>query len=285
MSRWPARLTVDPELVAALRRAAGATTAHEAAPLLYTRMAARVVPETVPHAMGVPPDSLRHAGHEWELGTPLLAGRTYDFSDWALVSDETKPSRAGGSLRFAVFARGWADDAGRPVQTERMTAVHADLLADPGEPAAAPSWPIGRPGPAPRVLLDLSWDGAHPGDVVTEIDAGWVDRASIASFGVLIGDLTAIHHDVAAAWAAGLPDVIAMGTFSAAKTLAVAEDRVEPTRIHRCALRFHRPVLPGEPLRIIATALPATPAGSSFRVGLQASGELAVSATVQVRDR
>ncbi len=285
MSQWPARLTVDPERVAALRRAAGATKPHAAAPLLYSRMAAHVAPETTPQAMGVPPDSLRHAGHEWELRTPLQVGRAYEFSDWALISDETKPSRSGGSLRFAVFARSWADDDGHPVQTERMTAVCPEVLAPSDGRPAAPSWPADRPGPAPRVVLDRLWDGAHPGDVVTEIDAGWLDRAAIAAFGVLIGDLTAIHHDVTAARAAGLPDVIAMGTFSAAKTLAVVEDRIDPGRIHRCAVRFHRPVLPGEPLRIIAAARPAVPAGPAFRVDLQAAGELALSATVEIRDR
>ena len=102
---------------------------------------------------------------------------------------------------------------------------------------------------------------------------------------MLIGDLTAIHHDVTAARAAGLPDVIAMGTFSAAKALAVVEDRIDPGRIHRCAVRFHRPVLPGEPLRIIAAARPTVPAGPAFRVDLQAAGELALSATVEIRDR
>ena len=283
MSQWPARLKVEPELVAALRRAAGATRPRAAAPLLYSRMAARIAPETIPQAMGVSPNALRHAGHEWELGTPLLAGRTYEFSDWALVRDETKPSRSGGSLRFAVFARRWADGDG-PVQTERITAVHPEVPAATEGPPAAPARQAGRPGPAPRVVLDRPWDGAHPGDVVTEIDAGWVDRAAIAAFGVLIGDLTAMHHDVAAARAAGLPDVIAMGTFSAAKTLAVAEDRVDPGRIHRCALRFHRRVLPGEPLRIIAAALPPVPAGPVFRVDLQAAGELALSATVEIRE-
>ena len=142
MSQWPARLTVDPERVAALRRAAGATKPHAAAPLLYSRMAAHVAPETTPQAMGVPPDSLRHAGHEWELRTPLQVGRAYEFSDWALISDETKPSRSGGSLRFAVFARSWADDDGHPVQTERMTAVCPEVLApSDGRPPPRPGRP------------------------------------------------------------------------------------------------------------------------------------------------
>ena len=284
MSQWPARLTIDSERVADLRRAAGATKAHAAAPLLYTRMAAHVAPETVPQALGVSPNSLRHAGHEWEILAPLQVGRTYEFTDWALVSDQTKPSRSGGSLRFAVFARNWTDEGGRPVQTERMTAVHMGVPAAADRPPPVPSWPADRPGPAPRVVLDRPFDGARPGDVVTEIDAGWVDRAAIASFGVLIGDLTAIHHDIAAARAVGLPDVIAMGTFSAAKVLAVAEDRVDPDQIHRCALRFHRTVLPGEPLRIVASAVPAA-AGLTFRVDLQAAGELAVSATMRLRER
>ena len=150
MSQWPARLTVDPERVAALRRAAGATKPYAAAPLLYSRMATHVAPETTPQAMGVPPDSLRHAGHEWELHTPLQVGRAYEFSDWALISDETKASRSGGRLRFAVLARSWSDGDGRPVQTERMTAVRPEVLAPPhGGPDRPAS--LGRPtGPAQR---------------------------------------------------------------------------------------------------------------------------------------
>lgn len=284
MTSWPARLTVDPDQVAALRLAAGATGPDLAVPLLYSRMAAHVAPETTPEAMGVSPNSLRHAGHEWDVLAPLLAGRTYEFSDWALVSDETRLSRSGRPLRFAVFARTWADDKGHPIQTERMTAVHTGVMSQPGGgPVVAMSWPADRLGPPPGVVLDRHWDGAQPGEVVTEIQAGFLDRAAIAAFGALIGDLTAIHHDVAAARAAGLPDVIAMGTFSAAKTLAIAEDRIDPGRIRRCVLRFHRPVLPGEPLQITATALPPAPDGPAFRLELRAAGELAVSAVLDLR--
>jgi acyl dehydratase len=285
MSRWPARLTVDPERVAALRRASGAREPRPAAPLLYSRMAVFVAPDSIPEAMGVAPNSLRHAGHEWELGTPLEVGCAYEFSDWDLISDITKPSRSGRALRFVEFARSWVDADGRPAQTERMTAVHSTVPPSATPLPVDPSWPADRPGPSARVIVDHDWDAAHPGDVVTEIDAGWVDRASIASFGVLIGDLTAIHHDPAAARAAALPDVIAMGTFSAALTMAVAEDRIVPSRIHRCALRFHRPVLPGAPLRILAVAQPASATGPAFRVDLHAAGQLALRATVEVRER
>jgi acyl dehydratase len=287
MSQWPARLTVRPEQAAALREAAGATRPHPAAPLLFSRMAAHVAPETTPQAMGVPANTLRHAGHEWTILTPLQVGNTYAFSDWALVSDETRQSRSGRALRFAAFTRTWTDEEGRTVQTERMTAVHTGVLpSSRSGPLTRPSRQGDRPGTAPRVVVDRPWDDAHPGEVVTEIEAGFLDRAEIASFGVLIGDLTPIHHDVAAAQAAGLPDVIAMGTFSAAKLLAVAEDRIGPDRIHRCALRFHRPVLPGEPLQISAAALPVGPAESAvpaFRLELRAAGELALSAVLEIR--
>jgi acyl dehydratase len=301
VSQWPAHLRIDPERVTALRRAAGATTAHTSAPLLYSRLAAFIAPDSMPQAMGVLPASLRHAGHEWELRKPFEVGQTYGFFEWDLISDVTKPSRSGGTSRFAGFARSWVDSDGQPVQTERMTAVHTTMPAHVMPPATGPatvpptaepvplsvdpSWPVDRPGPPAHITIDHDWDAARPGDLVTEIDAGWLDRAAIATFGVLIGDLTTIHHDVAAARAAGLPDVIAMGTFSAAMTVAVAEDRVDPSRIRRCALRFHRPVLPGAPLRIVAVAQPPALGDLAFRVDLLAAGQLALRATVEVRSR
>jgi acyl dehydratase len=303
VSQWPAHLRIDPDRVAALRRAAGARKEHSSAPLLYSRLAAFIAPDPMPQVMGVLPASLRHAGHEWELRKPFEVGRTYEFFEWELISDVTKPSRSGGTSRFAEFARRWVDRDGRPVQTERMTAVHTtrsphplpttDSAAVPrmAEPAGSvplsidPSWPVDRSGPPARVTIDHDWDAARPGDLVTEIDAGWVDRAAIATFGGLIGDLTTIHHDVAAARAAGLPDVIAMGTFSAAMTVAVAEDRVDANRIRRCALRFHRPVLPGAPLRIVAVSQPPALTDRTFRVDLLAAGQLALSATLEIRAR
>ncbi|WP_029433492.1 MaoC family dehydratase N-terminal domain-containing protein [Blastococcus sp. URHD0036] len=87
-----------------------------------------------------------------------------------------------------------------------------------------------------------------------------VGRAKIAEFAAALGSADPVHLDVAAARAAGHPDVIAPPTFAIALTLSVAASVVEDpdvaldySRVVHGEQRFvhHRPIRAGD--RLVAT--------------------------------
>jgi acyl dehydratase len=98
---------------------------------------------------------------------------------------------------------------------------------------------------APAHSFDEALRGNGPlAEVVQHVDADQTYRYSEAS-----GDPMPIHLDDAVARAAGLPGIIAHGLCTMAFTSravirSVAGD--DPTRLKRLAVRFSRPVLPGE---------------------------------------
>ncbi len=115
-------------------------------------------------------------------------------------------------IRFTLFVRG--PEAGAPPARVRTGAA--------------------RPTPRPE-----------PAVVATQrIDADQTFRYAEAS-----GDRTPIHLDDAVAKAAGLPGIILHGLCTMAFTSKVMIDRLaegDPTRLRRLAVRFARPVLPGD---------------------------------------
>jgi acyl dehydratase len=285
-------MLIEPARVTALTAATqpGNPAAGAVAPLVYSRMSVFAEPEPTPvsRILGIPPTDLRHAAHRWDVAQPLLVGQEYEFDDWRPTADEMKRSRTGAALRFVTFARDWRGPDGELALTERMTVVHAQgggsitPDADAQARAATPA-PPPAPAPPPTSAASSSWADARPDDIVADIQSSWLTRDDIARFGRLIGDLTAIHHDVEAARQAGLPDVIAMGMLPAALVIGVVEANVDPRAIRAAEVRFRRVVFPGELVRIVVRAAPPPDArSSSFHLELQAAGHPAVTGELVV---
>jgi acyl dehydratase len=81
-------------------------------------------------------------------------------------------------------------------------------------------------------------------DVAQTIDLDQTSRYAAAS-----GDLNPIHVDANVAKMAGLPGIIVHGLCTMAFTAKVIVDRLcdgDPTRLKRLAVRFSRPVFPGD---------------------------------------
>lgn len=106
------------------------------------------------------------------------------------------------------------------------------------------------PAPAPEIKFDKTnpnLDGARGAPVVTiaqTIDADQTVRYAEAS-----GDRNPIHVDANVAKMAGLPGIIVHGLCTMAFTARVMVDALcggDPTRLKRLAVRFSRPVIPGD---------------------------------------
>jgi acyl dehydratase len=76
-----------------------------------------------------------------------------------------------------------------------------------------------------------------------------IDRDQTSRYAAASGDLNPIHADVNVAQMAGLPGIIVHGLCTMAFTAKVMVDHLadgDPTRLKRLAVRFSRPVFPGD---------------------------------------
>ncbi len=107
--------------------------------------------------------------------------------------------------------------------------------------------PVGDVGPAPPShTFPPEAKSAKIAEVATKVEVDQALRYADAS-----GDANPIHVDDAAAKAVGLPGVILHGMCTMALCGRGVVDELaagDPTRLHRLAVRFYRPVFPGNDL-------------------------------------
>ncbi len=158
------------------------------------------------------------------------------------------------------------DAAGELVNEQWMTAFFRKVDAGPGEGEAAPE----------HRLTDADRAGERAARVVAHIDEDQTFRYSPAS-----GDPMPIHLDDEIARMAGLPGIINHGLCTMAFTSWAALTELadsETARLRRLAVRFAKPVLPGQ--QITTTFWPtgsADPEVRAYAFETEAAGQIAIT--------
>ena len=197
-----------------------------------------------------------HGEQDFRFHRPIVAGD--------VISTRAKPIGFAGAPNgtSAAFLLECRDADGALVNEQYMTAFFRGV--DAGESAGQL---------APPHKFDETLRGADPVAVVTQhVDEDQTFRYSPAS-----GDPMPIHLDADVARAAGLPGIIAHGLCTQAFTSWAIVTSVaggDSSRLKRHAVRFAKPVLPGQD--ITTTIWQASPGTYAF--------ETAVDGVVVVKD-
>ena len=165
------------------------------------------------------------------------------------------PVRAGGAEAGGVVtAAGGA--AGRAVVIGGAPTVNAELKVT----VPQDRWVLFVRGPRKKESLEAekrerdaeeaAWQERGPAWTATQV----VDADQSLRYADASGDHNPIHKDEAMAKAAGLPGIILHGlcTMAFVHNAAVRHVGSDPMKIRRLAVRFNRPVLMGDTLRIEA---------------------------------
>ncbi len=173
--------------------------------------------------------AMLHAEQDMHFHQPLVPGRTLVT---AAEAYGMRTGRMGTRFTMRVVSE---DEVGEPVveQFATMLIRGVDGVADGGQA------PPGHAFPAEARAAK-----------VAEI-AAKVDRDLAARYAAASGDANPIHVDAAAARAVGLPDVILHGMCTMALCAQAVVGAVaggDPAALRRLAVRFYRPVFPGNDL-------------------------------------
>lgn len=167
---------------------------------------------------------LLHSAQDMEFLAPIRPGDSIT-STAQIAALETH--QGGETMAIEIVAR---DARGVPVNRTVFTSFIR------GRRASAP--------PADSTAAPVRERGAPLITVAQTIDLDQTARYAAAS-----GDLNPIHVDANVAKMAGLPGIIVHGLCTMAFTAKVIVDRLcagDPTRLKRLAVRFSRPVFPGD---------------------------------------
>lgn len=203
--------------------------------------------------------AMLHAEQDMHFLAPLVPGR-------ALVTTAEAYSLRSGRMgtRFTMRVAS-EDEDGRPVVEQFATMLIRGI--EPGED--------GGPTP-PTHAFPSEAKAAKLASVAGVVDVDQALRYADAS-----GDHNPIHVDDAAAKAVGLPGVILHGMCTMALCARAVVDELaggDPTRLRRLAVRFYRPVFPGNDL--VTTMYDAGIEGDRRVVAFEASS----AGKVVVRD-
>ncbi|MGH9263718.1 MAG: MaoC/PaaZ C-terminal domain-containing protein [Acidimicrobiales bacterium] len=173
--------------------------------------------------------AMLHAEQDMHFFQPLIPGRTL------VTSAEAYSVRSGRmGTRFTMRVSS-ADEAGQPVVEQFATMLIRGI--EPG----------GDVGPTPPPhAFPAEAKSARVAEIAAKVDVDQALRYAEAS-----GDRNPIHTDDAAARAVGLPGVILHGMCTMALCGKALVDELaggDPTRLRRLAVRFYRPVFPGNDL-------------------------------------
>jgi acyl dehydratase len=174
--------------------------------------------------------AMLHAEQDMHFFRPLVPGRTLVTSAEA---SSLRSSRMG--TRFTMRVASVDGEDGDPVVEQFATMLIRGIepVDDTGTPPPSHALP-------PEAKSD------KVAEVATVIDVDQGRRYAAAS-----GDANPIHVDDEAARAVGLPGVILHGMCTMALCAKAVVDSVgggDPTRLRRLAVRFYRPVYPGNDL-------------------------------------
>jgi acyl dehydratase len=179
--------------------------------------------------------ALLHAEQDMHFVRPLVPGRTL------VTSAEAYSLRAArGGTRFTIRVTGTDAADGSPVveQFATMLLRGVELVGDTAPAGDGPAPPSHAFPPDAR--------SAPVAEVAATVDPDQALRYAAAS-----GDANPIHVDDETARAVGLPGVILHGMCTMAlcgKAVVDALAGGDPERLRRLAVRFYRPVFPGNDL-------------------------------------
>ena len=182
--------------------------------------------------------AMLHAEQDMHFARPLVPGRAL------VTSAEAYSLRAArGGTRFTMRVTSADALDGSPVveQFATMLIRGAEVARADGPPDPAGDGPVPPPHPFPAGARS-----AQVAEVVTTVDPDQALRYAAAS-----GDANPIHVDDEAARAVGLPGVILHGMCTMALCAKAVVDALaagDPGRLRRLAVRFYRPVFPGNDL-------------------------------------
>jgi acyl dehydratase len=108
---------------------------------------------------------------------------------------------------------------------------------------------------------------------------GPITRTDLVRYAGASGDFNPLHHDPDFARAAGLPDVIAHGMYSAGLVASAVERRYGPGCMARYAVRFRAPVRVGDRLDLWPEG-----EGDDLALSLQRGAEPVLTATIRLRE-
>jgi acyl dehydratase len=174
--------------------------------------------------------AMLHAEQDMHFFRPLVPGRTLITSAEAY---SLRTSRMGTRFTMRVTSTD-ADDGGLVVEQFATMLIRGAAVTDDGGPVP------------PDHAFPPDAKAAKLVEVATTVDVDQARRYAEAS-----GDRNPIHVDDAAARAVGLPGVILHGMCTMALCGRAVVDAVaggDPRRLRRLAVRFYRPVFPGNEL-------------------------------------
>jgi acyl dehydratase len=203
--------------------------------------------------------AMLHAEQDMHFFQPLVPGR--ELSTFAEVHS-LRNGRMGTRFTMRVVS---AYDGGEPVVEQFATMLIRGI--EPGEGGGSPPPPHAFPAEAKASKL---------AQVTTVVDPDQALRYAEAS-----GDRNAIHLDDSVAQSVGLPGVILHGMCTMALCGRAVVDELaggDPTLLRRLAVRFYRPVFPGNDL--VTTLFDAGTEGDRRIVAFEASS----AGKVVVRD-
>ncbi len=173
--------------------------------------------------------AMLHAEQDMHFFQPLIPGRELSTVAEAY---SLRSGRIGTRFTMRVVT---SDEAGELVVVQFATMLVRGV--EPGEDVGPP--------PPPHVF-PVEAKSAKVAEVVGKVDPDQAVRYAEAS-----GDRNAIHLDDATARAVGLPGVILHGMCTMALCARAVVDELaggDPARLRRLAVRFYRPVFPGNDL-------------------------------------
>lgn len=123
------------------------------------------------------------------------------------------------------------------------------------------------------------------GDTPESRRIGPVTATDIVRFAGAGGDFNPLHHDPAAAQAAGFPGVIAMGQYTAGLLAALLSDWVGIENLREFEVRFMSPVFAGDVIEVTAEVTAVERDFAQLSLAARAGDRVVVTATAEVASR
>lgn len=227
------------------------------APIVFSRVADFHQPMggSFAELTGSEPSGLRHAGHSWRSLSPMRIGQTYHVLGWHLTDTVEKRGRDGQPFRLATLERSFFDQRDDLVLQEQAIIA---VLGGVREAVAVGPSAAETDNPAIKATrFNADWRTAPAATELADITTAPLGLTDIVRFAGAIGDFNPIHHDVAAARANGLPDIIAMGMFGCALASLAIEQALGEGALASLTVRFREPLPVRRHLRLRATAATA----------------------------
>lgn len=259
---------VEAGKIAEFARAVGAPASDTAPPTFTMVAGAEIVERLVTETLKLDRARTVHGEQAYDYLAPIRAGMTLRCRA-SLVSDVTKPGRTG-PMRVVTIAVHYADVAtGVDLVRETMTIIEKAPVSNAGPPHPIPPPQGGREAP----------NNPRPSPEPSPVPLGPVTRTDLVRYAGASGDFNPLHHDPDFARAAGLPEVMAHGMYSAGLVASQVERWFGVGAMTRYSVRFRAPVWVGDRLLLTCNRIDIAHIDLTLRRG----EDVVLSATATVR--